>query len=49
MTNSALAIWKERLEFLEAEAAIAASADARFAIKKQIEEARAKIAELEGP
>ncbi|MBL8470424.1 MAG: toll/interleukin-1 receptor domain-containing protein [Rhodocyclaceae bacterium] len=44
--SGALAIWLEKLEFLRQQEAIAADAAQKFAIKKQIEEAEAKIREL---
>lgn len=42
----ALALWREKLDFLLREEAIAADAAQRFALKKQIEEARQKIRDL---
>ena len=42
-----LTTWREKLEHLEGELAIASDAAAKFTLKKQIEEANAKIADLE--
>ena len=42
-----LATWKEKLQFLQTEEAITADPAQKFALKKQIEEAEQKIAELE--
>ena len=44
--SSALEIWREKLDFLQRQEAITADAAQKFALKKQIEEAQAKIAEL---
>jgi len=44
----ALAVWKEKLEFLLMEEAKAAGAAQRFELQQGIREARAKIQELEG-
>jgi tetratricopeptide (TPR) repeat protein len=46
--SRALALWKEKLAFLEAQEAIAVDANQQFALKKQIEEARGKIREHGG-
>ncbi len=46
--QSALDVWREKLEFLLIEEAKAVDAAAKFQIRKQIEEAQAKIQELEG-
>ena len=46
--GSALKLWREKLEFLQAQEAIVADAAQRFALGKQIEEAREKIRELGG-
>ena len=46
--SRALDIWQEKLAFLEEQEAIAADANQRFALKKQIEEARDKIREHSG-
>jgi TIR domain len=43
--SGALAIWKEKLEFLEEQEAIAVDPAQKFALRKQIEEAKAKIRE----
>ena len=42
----ALAIWQEKLDYLQQQEAITADAAQKFAIKKQIEEAKSKIREL---
>jgi len=39
-------LWQERLGFLQEQEAIAADPAQKFALKKQIEEAKAKIEEL---
>lgn len=44
--SPALRTWQEKLEFLQTEEAVATDAATRFTLKKQIEEARKKIAEL---
>ncbi len=46
-TMSALKVWREKLEFLLTQEASATAPDQKFEIKKQIEEARQKINELE--
>lgn len=46
--SSALATWREKLEYLLREEAIASDAGQRFTLKKRIEEAREKIRELGG-
>ncbi len=43
---SALAIWKEKLDYLRAQEAICSDPAQRFTLKKQIEEAEAKLREL---
>lgn len=43
--NSALAIWREKLEYLRQQAAILSDPAQKFQLKKQIEEAEAKIRE----
>jgi tetratricopeptide (TPR) repeat protein len=43
--SGALATWKEKLEFLQEQEAIAADPAQKFALRKQIEEAKAKIRE----
>ena len=45
---AALSVWSEKLAFLEEQEAIVADAAQKFALRKQIEEARAKILELGG-
>ena len=45
--NTALELWKEKLEFLQREQAIAVESGQKFALKKEIDEAKTKIAELE--
>jgi hypothetical protein len=44
--SGALGLWKEKLGYLLEAEAVAVSADEKFRLKKQIEEARAKIAAL---
>jgi hypothetical protein len=39
------AAWRERLEFLQLQEPLAVSADEKFRLTKQIEEAKRKIAE----
>ena len=46
-SKSALQIWRERLEFLQRERAIAASADLKFQLEQQIEECQQAIEQLE--
>ncbi len=46
--GKAVAIWREKLEFLQEQEAILADPAQRFTLRHQIEEARAKIAELGG-
>ena len=46
--QSALELWREKLEDLRKAEAIASTAVAKFELKKQIEEAEQEIAELEG-
>jgi hypothetical protein len=46
--GKAAAIWREKLDFLQEQEAIVADPAQRFALRKQIEEARAKVAELGG-
>lgn len=47
-SSPAITLWKEKLEFLQAQEVTAVSADQKFAIKKQIEEAKQKIRDLGG-
>src|SRR5262249_28228767 len=47
-SSPALAIWRKKLEFLQAEEAKAADAEQKFSIQQRIEETKAKIRELEG-
>lgn len=47
-SSRALALWQEKLAFLEEEEAIAVEATQKFALKKQIEEARQKVREHGG-
>ena len=44
--SPAVAIWQEKLEFLQAQEAIVADPSQKFALRKQIEEAQRKIQEL---
>ncbi len=44
--SSALAVWREKLEFLRQQEATASDPAQRFALRKQIEEAEKKIGEL---
>ncbi len=47
---SAVALWREKIEFLRQQEAITSDPAQKFSLKKQIQEAEAKIAELgEGP
>jgi TIR domain-containing protein len=46
--SRALALWQEKLAFLEEQEAIAVDAVQKFALKKQIDEARARIREQGG-
>jgi tetratricopeptide (TPR) repeat protein len=46
--SRALALWEEKLAFLEEQEAIAADAAQKFALRKQIEEAREKVREFGG-
>ena len=46
--NRALALWKEKLAFLEEQEAIVADAAQKFTLKEQIEEAREKVRALGG-
>ncbi len=46
--SRALALWKEKLAFLEEEEALAVDPNQKFALKKQIEEAREKVREHRG-
>ena len=46
--SSAVEVWQEKLEFLRVQEPLAAAADQKFALKKQIEEAMEKIRELRG-
>lgn len=46
--SRALALWEEKLVFLEEQEAIAADAAQRFTLRKQIEEAREKVREYGG-
>ncbi len=46
--SSAIAVWREKLEFLQAQEPLAVGAEQKFALKKQIEEAEQKIIELGG-
>jgi tetratricopeptide (TPR) repeat protein len=46
--SKALALWKEKLAFLEEQEAIAVDGPQKFALKKQIEEAREKVREYGG-
>jgi hypothetical protein len=43
--SRALAVWKEKLAFLEEQEALASDASQKFSLKKQIEEARERIGE----
>ncbi|MEM9266592.1 MAG: hypothetical protein AAGA46_13810 [Cyanobacteria bacterium P01_F01_bin.13] len=47
-TGGAVALWQEKLEFLQAEEAITADPAQKFALKKQIEEAQEKNRQLSG-
>lgn len=44
----ALTLWKEKLAFFQEQEAIAADSSQKFALRKQIEEAKERIRELEG-
>jgi tetratricopeptide (TPR) repeat protein len=44
----ALALWREKLEFLKTQEVLAVDANQKFALGKQIEEARAKVRKYEG-
>ena len=46
--SGALAIWQEKLDYLQQQEAITADPAHKFALKKQIEEAKQKITELGG-
>src|SRR6185436_16990208 len=46
--SRALTLWEEKLAFLEAQEVIAVDANQKFALKKQIEEAREKVREHGG-
>lgn len=46
--SSAIDVWREKLQFLQAQEPLAVSAEEKFALKKQIEEARQKITEMDG-
>lgn len=45
--SGALAIWREKLDYFRTQEAISSDASQKFTLKKQMEEAEAKIAELE--
>ena len=45
--SQALEMWRQRLDYLQQQEAIVADPSQKFALTKQIEEAKAKIAELE--
>lgn len=47
-TDGALDLWREKLGYLQQQEAITADAAQKFALKKQIEEAKQKIKELGG-
>ena len=47
-SSGALAIWQEKLDYLRQQEAITSDAAQKFALKKQIEECKQKIAELGG-
>jgi len=47
-SGRALALWEEKLAFLEEQEALAADPNQKFSLKKQIEEAREKVAEHGG-
>jgi hypothetical protein len=47
-SSDALAIWKEKLDYLQQQEAISADPAHKFALKKQIEEAEDKIREMGG-
>jgi hypothetical protein len=46
--SGTIALWQEKLEFLQQQEAIASDPAQKFALKKQIEEAKQKIQELGG-
>ncbi len=46
--GAALPLWQEKLEFLQEEAVLAVNANQKFALRKQIEEAKRKIQEFGG-
>lgn len=46
--SAALKAWQEKLDYLQTQEAIASDATQKFALKKQIEEAQAKVRELGG-
>jgi hypothetical protein len=48
VTDRPIDVWRRKLEFLQAEEARASDADQRFTIRERIEEAKRRIAELEG-
>ena len=48
MPQSASDIWREKIDYLESELATTSDADQKFSIKKRIEEAKRKLAELAG-
>jgi hypothetical protein len=47
-TSAALQLWREKLDYLQIQEATIADPAQKFALKKQIEEAREKIRELGG-
>jgi hypothetical protein len=48
LPSRALALWQEKLVFLEGQEPLAVDDNHKFALKKQIEEAREKVRELGG-
>ncbi len=48
MSDQALVIWRDKLEFLEAQLAVASDSAQKFTLENQIKEAKAKIRELAG-
>jgi len=45
---SALAVWREKLDYLRTQEALAADPALRFALSKQIQEAQMRVNELDG-
>ncbi len=47
-STGALALWKEKLDYLQQQEPVTTDANQKFALKRQIDETQRKIRELDG-